>query len=103
MKYLLILSFILVGCQHPKPETFVPVRAESRVSSFDGNVADSGIKEFIAGKGFVLSDSAVSRYKKLSLLFEQPPVGLSVYEGKNILDKEGMVQFLELNDRNLNK
>ncbi len=103
MKYILILCLVLSGCQHSQPETFVPVRAESRVPSFDGNVADSGIKEFIPNKGFVLSDSAVARYKSLCTKFQADPIGLSTYDGKNILDKEGMVQFLELNDRNLNK
>lgn len=100
---LIIVSLILPACATRQPETFLPVRAVQTEASFSGNEKNSGVVEFISGKGFVLDSATVIRYQDLAKKFNKEPVGLSIDNGKNILNNEGMVEFLELVDLEKNK
>lgn len=100
-----IVLFILLstaGCAS-KPDTLLPIVAYSQVASFDGNDHDSGIKSFVPGVGFELSESAAQRYLDLSNKFREKPIPIIRQDSKSFLNKEGMVHFLVLNDRNSTK
>ena len=102
MKKCLILLFLLLSACSTTPQTFVPLRVHQTEASFDGQSQDSGIKDFVDGKGFVLSNAAVLRYKTLAQKFNEEPIGLFIENNINYLNNEGMIKFLELNDKNLN-
>lgn len=101
-KIIIFLALALTSCSAP-PQTFLPVQITQTEPSFSGNLQNSGIVDFVEGGGFVLDDSAVKRYKNLAAKFHEEVVGLSFEDGKNYLTKEGMILFLELNDRNISK
>lgn len=95
---ILLCVLVLSSCSiiH-KPIT----RVTQSEASFDGNIKDSGVKEYINELGFVISDNAADRYNKLCIKYNYDVVGLSKIDNKNILTKQGMVRFLELTDKNL--
>lgn len=101
MRKIIICFLLLTSCEAPK--TLLPDQAVQAQASFDGQDHDSGVKGYIDGQGFVLSPSTESRYKSLCEKFGKTPIGLSKFEDKIILNKEGMVLFLELNRQNLNQ
>lgn len=96
------LTFILIlgcaSCSTPQ-QTLTPPHVTQTQASFDGNDQDSGVKEFVPGKGFVISDAAMARYNDLIIKYKETLVGLHRENGVNYLDNEGMVLFLDLVDR----
>lgn len=102
-----LLSFALVGCKTAAPiKTILPPRVENVEKSFDGNVQDSGIKDYIEGKGFEISKSALTRYNSLIFLYGKslvPPVsgdfGVTLEGDKIYLSMEAMVQFVVMSDK----
>lgn len=101
-KILVAVFLVLTACSTP-PKTFLPVQVTQTQPSWDGSRQDSGIIDFVDGKGFMLTDSAVRRYKSLAEKFNEEAVGLSTENGVNYLNQEGMVLFLTLNDRHIAK
>lgn len=101
-KILLGVVLGLSACSTP-PKTFLPTQIHQTEASFSGNLQNSGIVDFVEGKGFILDDSAVKRYKSLCVKFGEEVIGLSVEDEKNYLNKEGMVLFLSLNDKHVSK
>ena len=103
----LLASLFLAGCQTTAPiKTILPPRVESVQPSFDENVQDSGIKDFIEGKGFEISKSALTRFNALIFLYGKsnvPPLeanyGVTNEEGKIYLSMEAMVQFVVMSDK----
>lgn len=95
---ILLCILVLSSCSiiH-KPIT----RVTQSEASFDGNIKDSGIKEYKEGLGFIISDNAADRYTKLCIKFSYDIIGLSKIDDKNVLTKQGMVRFLELTDKNI--
>lgn len=95
-----ILLILLTSCTSVKidDKTIVPPRVVQTQASFVGNEQNSGVIDYDS-KGFVMHPSAIERYKKLAEKFRETPVGID----GNHLTKEGMVLFLNLNDKNLNK
>ncbi len=104
MKKLILVLFLMlpVGCSTPQ-ETLSPIHITQTEASFDGNDKDSGVKEFVPGKGFVLSQAAADRYSALVIKYKEQLVGLSGEDGKIYLNNEGMVLFLGLVDKDNNK
>lgn len=103
MKWFIVLLFLVItGCKTVTPETIVPPRIEQVEASYDGREKNSGLIDFIPEKGFWMTDNAIQRYKTLCDKYKEIPVGISKEGEKNYLTEEGMVNFLNLNDKNLN-
>lgn len=102
-KYLLVIFLAISACSTPQ-ETLVPPHVSQTESSFsESGKQDSGVIAVIPGKGFELTASTVERYKALASKFSEQAIGLSVENGKHIISNEGMVLFLDLNEKNLQK
>jgi len=97
----LAVWILLSSCQTNEPTTFTPIHITQTAASFDGNEQNSGVKGFVDGKGFELTPSAAQRYIDLGIKFKEATVPILHEDGKLFLNKEGMVQFLELADKNL--
>lgn len=113
--YLLVFGVFLSACHTTKPTTFSPEVAQKIESpinriikdeqpSFDANEQNSGIIEFIDGKGWLITPNAAKRYNTLVELYgkELVPIveaefGLSSYYNNFILTQEAMVKFALLN------
>lgn len=99
-----------VSCVHIKPveaKTETVVEIVDTVPSWDGNEQNSGILDFIPGKGWLLTNKAAIRYMILSEKYGNMFVpalekgeGLA-QEGANfILPQEYMVKFAVMNREN---
>lgn len=97
-KIVFILFLPLVACKTP---VIVPDRVTQEQASFDEDKQNSGLVGY-SPKGFELTDNALKRYLDLCKQFAVDPVGVSQSEGKNYLNKEGMVQFMNLTDKKNN-
>lgn len=99
----IILALILSGCAAEQYDTrsiatLTPVEVRQNQASFVGNDQNSGVLGYDKD-GFIMHQSALDRYKKLAEKFGVEAVGIN----GDHLTKEGMVNFLNLNDKNLNK
>lgn len=98
MKKFLFIVFLTTGCATDIKSVYRVTQTEA---SFDGNVKDSGIKEYREGVGFIVSENAVKRYTDLCNKFNYEAIGISNINGEHIITKQGIVRFLELTDKNL--
>lgn len=105
MKYLFILcSFILIGCQATSPVvTIIPPSISESQPSWDGDKQNSGIIEYLDGKGFLITPQAAKRYTALTSKFGQSLVptiaageGLIPFENNFLLSPEYMSVFMEV-------
>ena len=97
----IFLCLLLVSCSSvdkTEQTTIIPPRVVQTEASFVGNEQNSGVLGYDQ-EGFIMHESAIERYKFLANKFNENPVGIS----GNHLNKEGMVLFLNLVDRDLNK
>ena len=65
------------SCKTQEIKTITPVRIEKFEKSWDGNSNNSGIIDFIDGKGFLVTKKAADRYNALVSIYgknEIPPV-----------------------------
>lgn len=103
----LVASLFLVSCKTAEIKTIIPPRIVEKEASWDENAQNSGIIDFIPGKGFLVTKKAASRYQALVFLYgaaEVPPIlpgeGISVDENGNLfLSNESMVNFVTLSDK----
>lgn len=119
--YLLTFGVLLSACSVTKPTTFSP-EIEQKIErpidriikdeqpSFDANEQNSGIIDFIDGKGWLITTNAAKRYNTLVELYGKeliPAVeaefGLSSYYNNFILTQEAMVKFALLNQMHKSK
>lgn len=95
MNKIIILTLLLSSCATKTIEKDYAVSAQP---SFSGMVQNSGIINFNNDTGYELSNDTVNRYRNLCEKYNKEAIGLS----GNYLDNEGMVQFLELVEKNKN-
>ena len=111
--FVLLLAVNLTGCKVAPKEpikTIVPPRIELTQPSFDGNEQDSGIKDYINGKGFLITKGALSRYQGLVSIYgskEIPVINpqdgvISNEDGTFFLSDESMIRFIEYNQKRVN-
>jgi hypothetical protein len=91
------------SCSIFRTETVIPETVIQKQASFDGSEQNSGLIGYEEGRGFELTSAAVLRYKNLAKVFGTEVIGLSVIDGKNFINEEGMVDFMNLSDRKNNK
>lgn len=103
----LFLTLCLVSCQSQKIETYVPPPIVETQPSWDGENQNSGLIDYIDGKGFLITPSAAQRYRSLTEKFGKnltPNItfgeGLVAYEGNFILSSEYMSAFMEMSRLN---
>lgn len=106
----IFLFFVLVGCQTKQIETIIPDPIVESQPSWDGEQQNSGLIDYIDGKGFLITKGAAERYTFLTAKFGkeltpeiEPGEGL-IPEGVNfILSPEYMEVFMEVSRRNKSK
>lgn len=103
---LVLSSVILVlfaGCKTAPVRTILPPPAPvEEQASFDENEQNSGIKDYIEGKGFLITKNAKERYEALAAIYGLNMVptfssnsGLSpALGGDYYLSAEGMSNFI---------
>ncbi len=101
---------LLVSCNAIKPNppvTIVPPPIVEVQPSFDGEEQNSGIIDYIEGKGFLITSNAAARYTELTKRFGAesiPPIsegqGLEKQvDGNFILPASFMVEFAMMSDK----
>ena len=101
---------LLVSCNSFKPNpaaTIIPPPIVDVQPSFDGEKQNSGIIDYIEGKGFLISSDAAARYKELTKLLGSESIpaltegqGLIPQEDGNfILPSSFMVEFAAMNEK----
>lgn len=105
MKIISVLVVFLScsSCSVFQEKTITPAKIVQTQASFDGSEQNSGLVGYTESLGFELTSSAVIRYKNLCKTFGTEPIGLSVSNGKNYINEEGMVDFMNLSDRKNSK
>lgn len=119
MKILIILSllFSLVCCS-TKNNQILSTQVEQKIEqpinkiikdsepSFDNNEQNSGIIDFVSGKGWIITSNAAKRYNILIERYGKelmPPIerdfGLSQDGNFFVLTQQGMVNFALLNQK----
>lgn len=99
MKKIVFLLFLpLAACKTP---VIVPDRVMQTEASFDNDKQNSGLIGY-SSLGFEITDNTLKRYLDLCKLFTTEAVGVSKVDGKNYLNKEGMVNFMNLSDKKNN-
>ena len=102
-----LVSFVFVACKTAEIKTIIPPRIVEEQPSWDENTQNSGIIDFIAGKGFLITSKALARYQSLVGLLgarEIPPIlpgeGVTIEDdGKVYLTSEAAVHFVVLSDK----
>ena len=111
--FVLLLAANFAACKTaPKQpiKTILPPRVELTQPSFDGTEQDSGIKDYIDGKGFLITKTALLRYQGLVSVYgvkEVPPVdpqnGVTENsDGSYFLSDESMVRFMDYTSKKVN-
>lgn len=100
---ILVIFLACSGCSALKEKTIVPEKIVQKQASFDGSEQNSGLIGYTEDSGFELTSNAALRYRSLTKSFGTEPIGLSVINGRNFLNEEGMVDFMNLSDRKNNK
>lgn len=113
MKYFIyLLLFSFVSCSSVKKEEIVikpKIEIVDSTPSWDGNEQNSGVINFVAGKGALITPRAAARYNALIVKYGTMfiPIlkegdGLTP-EGENFfLDSEHVVKFAEMNRKHKN-
>ena len=100
------LAVSFTACQNKEIKTITSTRVEKIEKSWDGNSNNSGIIDFVDGKGFLITKKAAERYNTLISIYgknELPPI-LKNYEilnedSKIYLTSEGMTIFIVFSDK----
>lgn len=108
MKYIILfLTLFSYGCKLPGPITYVPPPIVEVEPSWDGDKQNSGLIEYIDGKGFLITPKAAIRYTSLTEKFGSkltPAIsageGLIPYKGNFLLSPEYMSVFMEVSTLN---
>ena len=103
---LLVINLFLTGCKTAEVKTVIRPPVVETQPSFDGNVQDSGIKEYVKDKGFEVSPHALTRYNALIFLYGSRQIPQLVEnqgvikEGDKIyMTSQAMVDFIVLNQK----
>ena len=102
-----LASFVFVACKTADIKTIIPPRIVEEQPSWDENTQNSGIIEYVEGKGFLITNKALTRYQSLVALLgakEIPPIlpgeGVTIEpSGKIYLTSEAAVHFVVLSDK----
>jgi hypothetical protein len=102
-----LASFVFVACKAADIKTIIPPRIVEEQPSWDENTQNSGIIEYVEGKGFLITNKALTRYESLVALLgtkEIPPIlsgeGVTIEpSGKIYLTSEAAVHFVVLSDK----
>lgn len=101
-----LFGFVFIGCQ-TKQETIMPPPIVETQPSWDGEKQNSGLIDYIDGKGFLITKGAAERYIYLTGKFGDqltPKItagqGLEPYEKNFILTPEYMSVFMEVSRLN---
>jgi hypothetical protein len=102
-----LASFVFVACKTADIKTIIPPRIVEEQPSWDENTQNSGIIEYVEGKGFLITNKALTRYESLVALLgakEIPPIllgeGVTIEpSGKIYLTSEAAVHFVVLSDK----
>ena len=102
-----LASFVFVACKTADIKTIIPPRIVEEQPSWDENTQNSGIIEYVEGKGFLITNKALARYQSLVALLgakEIPPIlpgeGVTIEpSGKIYLTSEAAVHFVVLSDK----
>lgn len=96
----------ICSCKTKEIKTITPVRIEKIEKSWDGNSNNSGIIDFIDGKGFLVTKKAADRYNALVSIYgknEVPPIffdyGIFQEDSKFYLTSEAMTLFILFSDK----
>ena len=105
--YLIFFTFCFCSCKTQKVETFIPPPIVEAQPSWDGERQDSGLIDYIDGKGFLITRGAAERYTFLTEKFGStltPPIkageGLQADKENFILSPEYMSVFMEVSRLN---
>lgn len=103
----LLSVFALNSCILKSTETFIPPSIIEQQPSWDGNLQNSGLINYIEGAGFVITPNAAQRYKFLTEKFGDtlvPPIkkgqGLKKIGKNYLLSIEYMSVFIEVSRLN---
>jgi hypothetical protein len=100
-----------VSCSSLKPSppvvTIVPERiVEQKEASWDGDVQNSGLLDYVEGRGFEVTKKALARYNALVFTLGSsliPPIvqndGVTIEGERIFLTPEAMVNFITLNQK----
>jgi hypothetical protein len=107
MRNYLFIFLLLTACQTKPVETYTPPKIVDTQPSWDGFEQNSGLIDYIDGKGFLITKGAAYRYRFLTKTLGStltPPIqegeGL-IPDGENfILSPEHMTIFMELSELN---
>ena len=102
-----LASFVFIACKTADIKTIIPPRIVEEQPSWDENTQNSGIIEYVEGKGFLITNKALTRYESLIALLgakEIPPIlpgeGVTIEaSGKIYLTSEAAVHFVVLSDK----
>lgn len=103
----ILIPFCLISCKVKQVPTYIPQPIVETQPSWDGVEQNSGLIDFIEGKGFLITKSAAERYTALTAKFGKtltpninPGEGLIPYEDKFLLSPEYMSVFMEVSRLN---
>lgn len=108
----LAILLLTSSCNFNKtPKTIVPSVVVDTVPSWDGNEQNSGILDFVEGKGWLITPKAAKRYSELSEMYGnmfEPDLGkaeglVAQEDGNFILPQEYIVKFGLMNQKNKQK
>lgn len=95
----ILLVFVVFSLSACQSSTILPKTNVQEQASFDGNLQNSGIIDY-KDDYFIISNSALLRYTMLCNKFQEDIIGVFTSDGVIKLNKEGMVHFMNLSDKN---
>jgi len=105
--FFFIISFLLASCQVKEVITIIPPVITETQPSWDGEKQNSGLLDYIDGKGFLITKGAAERYVFLTSRFGnsltphvKPGEGLQPFGENFILSAEYMSIFMEVSRLN---
>jgi hypothetical protein len=105
---LFLVNCFLISCKAIKEpsHTIIPSLVVDREASWDNNEQNSGLLDYIEGKGFLLTSDAAKRYTELTKKYGStrvPPLaegeGLVTEGDKFYLSNQYMVEFVVMNQK----
>ncbi len=99
-KYLIAVFLVISACSTPQETLVAPRVVQTEASFSETGEQDSGIIGVVEGKGFEITKRTAERYNDLVLQYKEELVGLSKESDHYYLSNEGMVLFLDLNQKN---
>ena len=102
------VSFLLSGCGAFRTNPIVPNIIEDATPSWDGEERNSGLLDYIDGKGYLITPNAAGRYNTLVRIYGTK-YAPAILEGDGLtedpdsenyyLDSQHMVEFMVMNQK----